>query len=175
MENYIKISLTKGYTAIIDKEDEFLVSSFKWHVAIKKNKYLPPKMYAEHAVSGRLKNGKMGAIKHIFLHHLVLGVTPTKGTVINFMNTNGLDCRKENLRLCNPSQRRSNARSISNTGFLGVCKIEQFRAYLKIGKKIYLNKVYHTALEAAKAYDDIAKQILGEFARLNFPEISAPK
>tara|TARA_R110002110_G_scaffold393541_1_gene607347 strand:- start:32 stop:664 length:633 start_codon:yes stop_codon:yes gene_type:complete len=128
------------------------------------------------------------------IHRLVTNAP--KGMDVDHINGNGLDNRKENLRLCTRSQNAMNKklRRDSSSGFKGVhydpiqrkkytsrktgittvheCKLSKpYRAYCGDGKggHIVLGR-YATAEEAARARDAKVKVLHGEFAYLNFPE-----
>lgn len=75
----IRIPLTKGKYAIIDKEDLPKVNDRKWHCQKSGSDY-----YA-------CANGP----SHLYLHRVIMGATAKEK--IYFVNGNGLDCRKANL------------------------------------------------------------------------------
>jgi hypothetical protein len=175
--------------AIIDEEDYDLVMEAvkprsRWTLKYSKNGL---NVYAIHSAS---KNN------HIGMHRLIMG-TP-KGMHTDHIDGNGLDNRKENMRICTPQQNHQNRRlrSDSSTGFKGV-------QYTPIRKSKYTSKktgittihesvlkkpysayigdpertsrhirlgYYATAEEAARARDTKAKELHGEFAYLNFPD-----
>ena len=100
-----------------------------------------------------------------------------EGESVDHVNGNPLDNRKENLRVCTMSQNLANQklRKDSTSGFKGVSKNQSktnpWRAYInrKDGKK---TKQYHLGLfktpeEAARAYNEKAKELFGDFAKLN--------
>lgn len=76
--------------------------------------------------------------KDIFLHKYITHTT--KDTVIDHINRNKLDCRRENMRIAD-SQINSlnrNAPCNSSTGYKGVtldCRTGKFRAYVKVDRK----------------------------------------
>ena len=76
--------------------------------------------------------------KDIFLHKYI--TQTSKETVIDHINRNKLDCRRENMRIAD-SQINSlnrNAPRNSTTGYKGVtfdCRTGKFRAYVKIDRK----------------------------------------
>ena len=80
---------------VFDKEDYESVSQRAWHFA------------SEHYISSAFQCGD-GKRRELYLHNLVMGVDlfPGKGAKqsIDHINRNGLDNRKENLRLITQSQ-----------------------------------------------------------------------
>ncbi len=90
--------------------------------------------------------------------------------MVDHINGNGLDNRRANLRLATFAQNARNHRLFKNnsTGFRGVHLQKQsgrFVAYIGNPPK-YLG-IYTDALTAAKAYNDAAADMFGEFAQLN--------
>ena len=79
----------------------------------------------------------------------------------------------ENLRLSTSPQNNSNKkRRSSQNKYKGVCKANKnsLRALGKVnGKSIHLG-TFSTQEEAARAYDQHAIKVYGEFAHLNFPD-----
>lgn len=100
---------------------------------------------------------------------------PPKGFWVDHINRNRLDNRKENLRICTASQNGQNKeQDRGNSGYRGVSykndqkRNKAWRAYIKKnGKQIFIGH-FTSPKEAAKAYDKKAKEIFGQFARLNF-------
>ena len=97
--------------------------------------------------------------------------------VIDHVNGDTLDNRKSNLRVCTRADnKRSRPKQSNNTlGYKGVFKTKN--GHLRFGARIgngrskhqYLGS-FNTIEEAARAYDQAAKEKHGEFAVLNFPE-----
>lgn len=136
---------------LIDKEDYKKIKSFKWHLSTR----------------NYIKNHKLG-----FLHRFIL--TPKKGILVDHINGDVLDNRKENLRICTPSENQCNRhRQQNNTsGYRGVkchktCK--RFEAKLQIKNKFIYGGLFKTKEEAAKRYDELAIKYHKKFAKLNFP------
>jgi hypothetical protein len=96
---------------------------------------------------------------------------------VDHRNGDGLDNQRANLRICTHSQNMYNAkkRSTNTTGFKGVYRsrtkhIVRFRAQIQIHRKqIYLGS-YSSLEDAARAYDNKAREIYGEFANTNFKD-----
>jgi hypothetical protein len=111
--------------------------------------------------------------RQISMHRQIM--QPPPGKVTDHMNGNGLDNRRSNLRNCLPTEngrnRQRNRRS--RTGFKGVGQYKRTGKYYASirfkGKTLYLGQ-YDTPVEAARAYDRKARELFGQFARLNFPE-----
>ena len=130
------------------------------------------------------------------IHRLVMDAP--KGMVIDHINGNGLDNRKENLRICTHSENAMNQRlkSHSVSGYKGV-QYEPTRKYKYTSKKTGITTVkeykmklpysayvgdpnrknrhlflgrYATAEEAARVRDKMALELHGEYAYLNFPD-----
>lgn len=142
----------------------------------------------------RIARGLQPIIKRTLLMHryiLDLACDSTYADqVVDHIDGNGLNNSKTNLRLCDRSQNAMNKklRSNSQTGYRGVTKRKskkyikkdgteiihdtkkQWKAYITPkGKKRITIGNFETIEEAAKAYDENAKELFGEFAKLNFP------
>jgi hypothetical protein len=103
------------------------------------------------------------------MHRLFAGAP---GMDVDHINGNGLDNRRCNLRPATRSQNNMNrAKRRGVSKFKGVSpKRGKWRAYLKTGKKQHNLGVFESEYDAARAYDVKAKEMFGEFARVNFPE-----
>ena len=110
---------------------------------------------------------------HRLVMSRILGRELERNEIIDHVNGNGLDNRRENLRISTNSQNLANRRKNCNntSGFKGVQpKRKKYSACVGFqGKKIRLG-VYDTPEEAARAYDEKAKELFGEYANLNFPD-----
>lgn len=153
----IQIKLTRGLHAAIDAEDYQLISLHKWRV----NASRDGKLYASATINGKLT----------LMHRYLKGATDRK-TQIDHIDNDGLNNRRNNLRVCNHSANNCNKGVIkSNTsGYKGVSwhkRSRKWEAYIaKDSKKTTLG--YFTEVkEAAKAYNGAALVFHGEFAKLN--------
>lgn len=92
--------------------------------------------------------------------------------VIDHINGDRLDNRRSNLRPATFSQNMANRAGWSKTGYRGVSVHKQsgkYQAFVrKDGKNRHLG-LFDEAEDAARAYDNAAWEIWGEYARLNFP------
>ncbi len=146
------VPLTQGKTAIVDAED----APFNWHAQRNKRTF--------YAVRGeRQPSGTV----YMFRMH-----TELVGKDVDHEDCNGLNNRRHNLRSANLIQQCQNRqrRSDNTSGFKGVSfHKKRWASRISInGKRIGLG--YHVVAEdAARAYDEAAREHFGEFARLNFP------
>lgn len=149
--------LGEGKFALVDDDIYELYGHLKWN--------LSNTGYVQRIV--RLGNGKR---KNILLHRLVMNAP--KGIQVDHINRDKLDNRRENLRLATSSQQQANQTAKGGySKYKGVFKERSkrcpwFAAIRFEGKTYYLGS-FATELEAAKAYNDAAKKLYGEFACLN--------
>jgi len=159
------IKLTQGKFAIVDDEDFWWVNKDKWYVRRVSNNW--------YAARNDYLNGKP---KMIHMHRFIMNCPDDKE--IDHGNHDGLDNQKHNLRICTASQNSANRqiqKGNKSSKFKGVSWHEQninWRAYIKVnGKHIHLG-YFDIEEAAAKAYDRAAIKYFGEFAKLNFSDIS---
>lgn len=100
-----------------------------------------------------------------------------KGLQVDHKNGNTLDCRRSNLRICTNAQNNQNKKKHRDniSGYKGVSffrwgnRSKRWKANIFAHGKHYRMGYFHTAKEAAKAYDIMALKLHGEYASLNFP------
>lgn len=106
------------------------------------------------------------------MHRLIMGFP--EGKYVDHINGNSLDNRKSNLRVCtNSENQRNRYKTIRNTsGYKGVrlnTKRNKYDAEIGHHGKHYYLGTFLNPVDAAKAYDEMARKLHGEFAVLNFP------
>lgn len=143
---------------LFDKEDFELIKDLYWIISyVRKDSDYK-------RVRGCVKHGQ-----YISFHNAILDVP--NGYVIDHINGNTLDNRKENLRICTQTENMRNRRANTNNklNIKGVCQIKNgsYCAKIQKGEEVYYIGLYKTKKEAADAYDVKAKELFGEFARLN--------
>jgi hypothetical protein len=150
-----EIPLTKGYIALISPEDYERVSQYRWCVTLSRGK-----VYAKR---GAVIDGTHRTIR---MHRFILDAPP--GIEVDHINGNGLDNRRENLRLADNFDQQANTgkRRNNTSGFKGVYPVGRRWAAAIAGQYLGL---FATAEEAAQAYDGAARQRNSAFARLNLP------
>lgn len=157
----MKIALSRGKYAIIDRHDITKISGYSWHAGKCDNIF-----YARAYIRGSSKTG----VKYAYMHRIICN--PPNGLEIDHINGNSLDNRKENLRAVTSSQNKMNKRSHnkSKSKYKGVSILKnKWRAEIKYDGAIKHIGVFDNEKIAAIAYDRVAKIHFGKFARLNFP------
>jgi hypothetical protein len=106
------------------------------------------------------------------VHRLLMGLKPGDKRQVDHINSNRLDNRRCNLRVCTCRENRRNARKRKDntSGYKGVIRLARdgtYRAVLAVGG-------FATAEEAARVYDTMAEVVYGEYALLNFPPSGEP-
>jgi hypothetical protein len=150
------ISLGRGRAAIVDAADFTWLNTHKWHASPGCDGY------ACSSIGG----------KHVFMHRLIMN--PPAGLVVDHINGNKQDNRRDNLRVCTAAQNARNKRKLGGTSrFKGVfwdARSGKWVAAISCrGKKIHLGR-FDNEVEAAQAYDRMAIRLFSEFAHLNFPQ-----
>jgi len=157
----VEITLTRGYTALIDDDDREL-ALHKWH-----SREDATTVYVIRSTP-RI-NGKQ---QTVLLHRLIMSrmIGRQLGTqeFVDHINRNGLDNRRENLRLATSSENSHNSRKhVDNTsGFKGVTRDNnKWKAQICVNRKVIHLGNFNTPEEAHAAYVEAALKYHGKFAR----------
>jgi len=109
--------------------------------------------------------------KQILLHRLVAERAGMDlNGVIDHINGDALDCRRENLQSCTQQENMRKQRhfATANSPYKGVMRFrDKWRARITVdGKTLHIG-LFKSAIDAAKAYNEKAKELFGAFANLN--------
>lgn len=154
-----EIPLTRGLVALVDEADFEMLSHWKWHAHANR----PTRFYA-YAV--------IGHFAQVSMHRMVL--LPSPGEQVDHVNGDRLDNRRCNLRIASCSQNNANRKPAGRFKGVGPGRwANRWTANIDFnGKRHYLGD-FKSPLAAALAYDHAARELHGEFARLNFPEATS--
>lgn len=108
--------------------------------------------------------------KNIYMHRLIFGSVPS-GMVVDHINRDKSDNRKENLRAASHLENHYNIDYGTSKGYVGIKKKQnRFIAKASVNnKEVYIGSA-KTEVEAARLRDAFVYQLRGEFAFLNFPD-----
>ncbi|AYA77376.1 Fis family transcriptional regulator [Bacillus sp. Y1] len=150
-----EIPLTKGMVAIVDDEDFEWLSKFNWRYH---------KGYASRTTL--LRYGKR---KTVLMHREIIGNVAEQ---VDHIDGNRLNNTRENLRAASRSEncRNTKSRTGSTSEYKGVSfdkGNKKWRARIKVEYKEMFLGYFNNPHDAARMYNFWAKDLFGEFARLN--------
>lgn len=167
MAKYIKLPC--GRRTLVDNEDYERLKGYFW--ASKRTDQDRTRYVMAHIYHGKGCNPK---VTTILLHRMVLNLKPFKedSMYVDHINHNGLDNRKENLRLVTCSQNGANRQPNKKKGtskYKGVGWHPHGKWVARIRNKGRLQHLgyFEDEIEAAKAYNRAAQEIFGEYALIN--------
>lgn len=156
-QKWKRIKLTKGKYAIVDNDVFETFNKYKWHTHYQAKWRAYARIHATIAPKVR---------KSLYMHQAVIGRPLKKGMVIDHINGNGLDNRRENLRFVTARQNAENRiDSRGKTGFVGVQKRTRKQGYSYLtglrfnGKYVYIG-TYPTGEEASLARQKFLQSLL---------------
>ncbi len=156
-----QIPLTQNKFALVSDEDFEYLSQYKWAAFFNGRKW-----YAVRHSSRRL-----GRRRTIYMHRVITNVS--NDLEVDHINGDGLDNRRENLRIATRWQNAANRGTdkTNTSGFKGVwwdSHAKKWAATVHIkNERIYLG-LFNSAEDAARAYDTESRKHLGEYAYPNF-------
>jgi hypothetical protein len=151
-----QIPLTRGKFALVDAADYEWLSQYRWSCRGGGNPY-----------AARFQGNKV-----IWMHREIMQTPP--GLVCDHFDTVGLNNRRCNLRNCTRQQNIHNL-SKCNRGtscYKGVFwdkRLKKWCAKICCDNKVYRLGYFDSEIDAARAYDQKARELFGPFAYLNFP------
>jgi hypothetical protein len=159
-QEFVKIPLTQGKFALIDRADYEDVGRFRWHA------YFAPggrTHYCRRAL--HLENDRLLLIQ---MHQQLMNF-PSE--VIDHRNLNGLDNRRRNFRLTDNSHNSQNGTARRGRSLKGAYRTPwgTWSAQIRVNGYCCCLGNHKTEINAALAYDQAARIFFGEDARTNFP------
>lgn len=147
----------------IDPQDEWLLH-FPWREDSSSSKYTS---YARCSIT------RDGWSKKVLLHRVIM--QPERGQLVDHINGDGLDNRRCNLRICSREENSRNSRPHGKTSkYKGVSwrkKDGLWVMHIRGGGE-RATEIFKDEEQAARRYDELAKELHGEFAYLNFPNVT---
>jgi hypothetical protein len=149
------IPLSRGFTAIVDDEDYEYLSRYAW--------------WADNLGYALTSVNQDGKKRNIRMHRM-LTKAPI-GSIVDHADGNPGNNQKSNLRVVTQSENLMNTRTRKNlSGFKGVGwykHYQKWQARVHCKGRTYHIGYYDDPIEAARAYNVKARELFGEFARLN--------
>lgn len=155
-----QIELTQNNVTLVDDGDYDFLNQHKWHCSPKRDR----SQYACRVIKQ----------KPIRMHNIIMN--PPEGYVVDHINGDGLDNRRENLRICKDIENRHNRRKLKKTisSFKGVTFRKErpygicvWKARITVNNKLIHIGYFKTEKEAANAYNRMAIKNYGQYALLN--------
>ena len=152
LEDHI-VAYWNGIKFLLSLEDEYLLHLRKFHG----HKGHRGCVYFRCTING----------KRYFLHNLIM--QPPKGYVVDHVNGDSTDNRRDNLRLCTPSQNMQNRRGkLAHTLPKGISyrkDCNKYRAYIGINNKRINLGQFSTLEEAVRIRLEAEEKYFGDYRR----------
>lgn len=154
--NIAYVPLTRGYEAIIDAADVHLVEGFNWTAMVR-----------DRTVHAYRKTPRPECAC-IYLHRAIMD--PPPGMLVDHKSCDGLDCRRENMRIASKgdNQRNQRRRLTNKSGFKGVFwanRESRWLAKINLNGKTHHIGTFETPEAAHAAYCEASVRLHGEFSR----------
>lgn len=162
------IPLTKNKECIVDDSDYENLIKYKWHICAGYASRV--EYYYNKGDDKILKNRKS---RRIYMHRQIMG--EDSKLFVDHKNRNKLDNTRNNLRLCSRRQNAANSKfqkrktGVSYKGvYLRKNREKKWCSYIQRedGKSKFIG-CFFSEKDAAKAYNEKAVELFGEFAKLN--------
>lgn len=146
-----EIKLTRGQVTLIDDEDVAKLDRFKWQA-----------FWSGRAWYAKSTPG--------YLHRIIMGVSNPR-IQVDHIDGNGLNNQRSNLRIATNQQNQFNRKkSLGNSRYKGVShnkRQHDWECYISLNRKRMFIGRYKEEWKAGIAYNNMARKLFGEFAKLN--------
>jgi HNH endonuclease len=164
MELKIKSKIYGEHIVHFDDEDFYLIKDIKWNISVGDDQVF----YARGRV--RKRNRKEGDQIYVRMHRLIMNVS--NDVQVDHINHNGLDNRRNNLRVATQKQNGANRRMDRDnwTGFKGVTLRKKKGLYcprIRVNGELIHGRLTKNIYDAALQYNEMAIKYFGEFACIN--------
>jgi hypothetical protein len=150
----MNVTLSNGGIALVDEADAARIAGRSWF-GVRRGR----ERYAASYIDG----------KQVLLHrHLLSG--SCEGLVVDHINFDGLDNRRENLRCVSRLENgRRKRKPLSSIGsFKGVTRARRkWMARIRVGARCFYLGSFDEPRKAAVAYNRVARRVFGPMALLN--------
>ena len=145
-----QIKMSTGKIVLVDDEDFEELNQYKW--------------CCMDGYAARKSSRKVPGRPVIVMHRVIMNAP--KGMMVDHINHNKLDNRKENLRICTNSENQRN-RGVprnSTSGYKGVHRERNgWRAQVHVGNATVYLGIHPTPELASQAYENKCKELFGDF------------
>jgi hypothetical protein len=148
----VEIPLTQGKVALIDDEDYDKIKDYKWYACRRRSVFVAQTWDSK------------------FMHRIIMDAK--SGEMVDHINGDPLDNRRQNLRLVTNKQNLQNSCKWTKgtSQYKGVSwqsTRHKWLAQIMVDGKVKFLGYHETELEAAKAYNEGAVKYFGEYANVN--------
>jgi hypothetical protein len=143
-----RIKVGKRFTIV---DDDFDKDSFKKEYTLYINN------------TGYVMTCRRGTNDRIFLHRLILGLNKRDGNIVDHINRNRRDNRKENLRIVDYRANAANRKSFSKFRNINKNRKGGFDVNLFFDGKWYYGGYFKKFNEARKSANELRKRLHGEY------------
>ncbi len=162
---YRRVKVLPDKYAKVDPGDFHKISQYTWWAKEGSGKYAAVRL---------LPGGNCGMV--VYMHRQIMN--PPEGKLVDHINRDSMDNRRENLRFATKGQNNMNqsGRKGTSSKYKGVSWYKSrklWRAMIKVNGKRKSLGYFESEAEAAKVYDEAARKYHGEFAYQNFSEEQA--
>lgn len=136
----------KMFKILIDEEDVLILSQNTWYLGVG-GKYIVSDIFNPY--------------KRIYIHRFLMN--PDKDKLVDHINHDTLDNRRQNLRVCTSSQNQMN-RPTPSKGYMWSKKLGKWRSYIQYQRKSIHIGYFSSEVEAAAARAKFEKELFKEFS-----------